>query len=241
MNRVTTATLASSATNTSAGRQVLSADLVDVLIAIESLTDLTAVLMAHVRRRRSQLRALEAETGISRTTWSAWARGRRVMSRDRLRQVANSYDPGHLELWLATWDRLAAHQAGATGRQTGSRADRRPGAWTIPAQLPGDLASFVGRGRELGILDGLLTPLEESATGPRAVAVVSGMPGVGKTALVIHWAHRVSDRFPDGQLHINLRGFDPQHPPLPPADALRSLLSALGVAERRIHHESFEF
>ena len=63
---------------------------------------------------------------------------------------------------------------------------------------------------------------------PAVVAVVSGPPGVGKTALVVRWAHRVRDRFPDGQLYLDLRGYHPGHR-VDPADALARLLPTLGV------------
>ena len=76
--------------------------------------------------------------------------------------------------------------------------------------------------------------------GPGATVVigaVSGTAGVGKTALAVHWAHRVADRFPDGQLYVNLRGFDPAGPALDPAEAVRGFLDALGVPPQRIPAE----
>jgi DNA-binding SARP family transcriptional activator/tetratricopeptide (TPR) repeat protein len=88
-----------------------------------------------------------------------------------------------------------------------------------PAQLPLDVRGFAGREVELAELD--------ATEGP---AVVSGTAGVGKTALAVHWAHRVADRYPDGQLYLNLRGFDPVESRTTPGAALRAMLEALGVA-----------
>jgi DNA-binding SARP family transcriptional activator/tetratricopeptide (TPR) repeat protein len=97
----------------------------------------------------------------------------------------------------------------------------------VPAQLPADVAEFTGRDKELAQLDSLLSPTGRQ---PSALAIYAlcGTAGVGKTALAVHWAHRVADRFADGQLYVNLRGYDPDQP-LPAADALAGFLIALGV------------
>ncbi|TDC83896.1 tetratricopeptide repeat protein [Micromonospora sp. KC606] len=97
-------------------------------------------------------------------------------------------------------------------------------------QLPAQVPHFTGRTSELAALDALL---ESRHTGV-AIAVVSGAPGAGKTALTVHWAHRVADRFPDGQLFVNLRGFDTMGAAMDPVDALRRLLAGLGVPASRI-------
>ncbi|MFD8720208.1 BTAD domain-containing putative transcriptional regulator [Streptomyces sp. NPDC059629] len=93
----------------------------------------------------------------------------------------------------------------------------------VPAQLPAGLAAFVGREAELA----------EAATLPVAgtvvVSAIVGMAGVGKTAFAVHWARQVSDRFPDGQLYVDLRGFDPAALPVAPEHALRTLLESLGA------------
>ncbi|MEU5339713.1 tetratricopeptide repeat protein [Streptomyces sp. NPDC020766] len=102
-----------------------------------------------------------------------------------------------------------------------------PSAHRLPAQLPADVPDFAGRDPELSALDRLLAAAADSPTAG-AVSVVSGTAGVGKTALTVHWAHRTRRRFPDGQLYVNLRGYDPDRP-MPPGDALTRFLSVLGV------------
>ncbi|MET0425381.1 MAG: BTAD domain-containing putative transcriptional regulator [Actinoplanes sp.] len=110
-----------------------------------------------------------------------------------------------------------------------------------PAQLPADVAVFAGREDQLALLDSLLlavgpgTPAAGPGPPARApVITVSGVAGVGKTTLVVHWSHRVVNHFPDGQLYVNLRGFDPSGRPMDPADAVRGFLDALGVPAGRI-------
>ena len=101
-------------------------------------------------------------------------------------------------------------------------------------QLPADTDAFTGREAALKALDGLLGDPDDAASRPLAIAAIAGTAGVGKTALAVHWAHRVADRFPDGQLYVNLRGFDPAGSPLDPAEAVRGFLDALGVPPQRI-------
>jgi DNA-binding SARP family transcriptional activator len=98
-------------------------------------------------------------------------------------------------------------------------------ARAVPQQLPRDVPDFTGRTADLAWLD------ETSAlTGATAIiSAVSGVGGVGKTALAIHWGSAASDKFPDGQLYVNLRGFGPT-PPMPAAVALEHLLRGVGVA-----------
>jgi len=100
-----------------------------------------------------------------------------------------------------------------------------------PAQLPVDLAMFAGRQRELASAMALLT---DEAAETVVISAIGGMAGVGKTALAVHWAHQVADRYPDGQLYVNLRGFDPDNEVLAPSEALRRLLGALGVQHEAI-------
>lgn len=103
----------------------------------------------------------------------------------------------------------------------------------IPAQLPADLPGFVGRGAELARARSLLVAADSGPAAP-LVALVTGMAGVGKSSFAVHWAYEVAHLFPDGQLHLDLRGFDPVRPPLPPAMALRAMLEALGVAPQQV-------
>lgn len=97
----------------------------------------------------------------------------------------------------------------------------------VPAQLPPDVAGFTGRSEQLALLDGWLDAVDPPAA--LLISAIAGTAGVGKTALAVRWAHQVRERFPDGQLYVNLRGYDPDEP-MAAADALARMLSALGVA-----------
>ena len=105
------------------------------------------------------------------------------------------------------------------------------GVTVTPRQLPAAVRHFVGRAGTLTAMEELLDEAlgEDGVTGgPVAIAAVSGTAGVGKSALAVHWAHRVSQRFPDGQLYVDLCGYDTGQP-MVAADALAGFLFALGV------------
>jgi DNA-binding SARP family transcriptional activator/tetratricopeptide (TPR) repeat protein len=106
-------------------------------------------------------------------------------------------------------------------------------AGPAPAQLPPAITVFTGRGGELAQLDDLL-PGGSTRPGAATISAVSGTAGVGKTALVVHWARRVKETFPDGQLYVNLRGFDARGRVTSPAQAVRGFLDAFGVPPARI-------
>ncbi|GAB2651604.1 BTAD domain-containing putative transcriptional regulator [Saccharopolyspora gloriosae] len=97
----------------------------------------------------------------------------------------------------------------------------------VPAELPPAVAGFVGREREMALLDRMV---ERDRGDTTLLAVLTGTAGVGKSAVAITWAQRVAASFPDGQLYASLRGFDSERAPLSPGEALTSMLKTLGVA-----------
>ena len=110
-------------------------------------------------------------------------------------------------------------------------ADPADGSWAAaPRQLPAAVRHFAGRKAELAALAGQLADV----AGTVVISAVGGTAGIGKTALAVYFAHQVADQFPDGQLYVNLRGFDPTGSPVTPAEAIRGFLDAFGVPAERI-------
>jgi DNA-binding SARP family transcriptional activator/tetratricopeptide (TPR) repeat protein len=103
-----------------------------------------------------------------------------------------------------------------------------------PRELPPAVAGFTGRRAELEALTALADRPGGQGSGAVVISAIGGTAGVGKTALAVHWAHQAAGRFADGQLYVNLRGFDPSGAPAAPADAIRGFLGSLGVPPERL-------
>jgi len=164
--------------------------------------------------------------------------------RDTLRRLADGLDlPGH--------DRAAFMSA--AGRRHGPSTDgpsqviaalgdhAAPNTGSgapVPRQLPAGACQFTGRRAELGFLTSLLDePAPPDGGTAVVISAIGGTAGAGKTALAVQWAHQVAGQFPDGQLYVNLRGYDPAQP-LAPAEILARFLAALGVPGPQIPAEA---
>ncbi|MFG2814440.1 cyclophane-containing RiPP biosynthesis TPR protein HaaT [Streptomyces sp. NPDC048410] len=108
-----------------------------------------------------------------------------------------------------------------------------PGATLVLRSLPRDTAAFTDRTQELEALVGSVRAAQDTGGG-LPVHVIDGMPGVGKTAFVVHAGHLLADRFPDGQLFVNLGGHTPGRSPVQAGEALASLLTVAGVPTQQI-------
>lgn len=192
--------------------------------AAQVITELTEFVTAHPLRERpaAQLMLALYRYGRQAEALEQYQRIQRVLAEEigvdpgaelqRLHQRILTADPSLHSATELPEDAVASDTAVRT-----AAANR-------PRQLPRDLRTFVGRDRELADLTALL----EDDTGP--VVVLHGGPGVGKSTLAIHAAHRTTSRFPDGQLHVNLCGATVAVNPLSATEALYRLLRALGVA-----------
>ena len=181
-----------------------------------------ALLRAHRERALLTQEALAARSGVSVRTIRDLELGRVRRPRSgsvRLLADALGLDGSELEAFV---------RAAGDDRNAPAPVEEPPG------QLPMDVADFTGRAAQLAALDTLLAG--DDGAGPATAVVLSaiaGSGGVGKTALAVRWAHRVRERFPDGQLFVDLRGYA-SGPPLHPAQALAQMLGALGVEPDRI-------
>jgi hypothetical protein len=201
----------------------------------EDLAEALRRLRRREARRRGQAeltyREIAAKTGWSIGIIGAYFTGKAIPPTDRF------------DILVALLGATPAERGALATARDGVAEDRRKRPKTQPAQaagpyprraapnqLPAELLGFTGRVHELSQLDRLLLRQVEAGR----VAVLSGPPGVGKTTLVVHWAHRVASRFPDGQLYVNLRGFDPDASPVPPDQAIRACLRSLDVPPHRI-------
>ena len=176
---------------------------------------------------------LAALLSVERTTVARWERGQT--------EPGPWIQPKLAKILRVPADRLEELLDG--GAPAGSARDagtwRDGGATAVSRQLPCGVVDFTGRAAELAALTRILGDAEAGAPGTVVICAIGGTAGVGKTAPAIQWAHQAADRFPDGQLYVNLRGYDPDQP-MPAADALSGCLRALGVPGQDIPPEEDE-
>ena len=174
---------------------------------------------------------LARRSGLSIRTISDLERGRtRWPYRDSLSRLADALElagPARAD-FIALAGRRVAQSAGNdpySRRDPVASPGARPASGrVVPRQLPIAVPGFAWQDQ--------LTALAELLDDPGGTAVITaigGTAGVGKTALAVEWAHQVAADFADGQLYVNLRGFDPSGPPVTTAEAVRVFLDGLGV------------
>ncbi len=192
---------------------------------VRTLPELAA-LLRELRRRHARrqggtglsYRDLAAATGWSHGIIGEYLSGRVLPPTGRFDTLIALLGAGSAEqgAFATARDRVEENRRQGSG----------PGGPLVPRQLPMDVHGFTGRAGQLADLDALL---DRRGQRPAVlICAVAGTAGVGKTALAVHWAHRVAGQFPDGQLYVDLRGYDPQRP-LAPAEALARFLRGMGV------------
>ncbi|MER5510144.1 BTAD domain-containing putative transcriptional regulator [Streptomyces sp. NPDC002766] len=183
---------------------------------------------APLRELHARILATDASLSVGASPWS-------TAGESSPQESPVSDSPQHRETQpsSASATEATAPASPAPQTKTPEPPARRPAYAPRLAQLPADLPTFTGREAELKATLGML-PLDGSAPATLVISAIGGMAGVGKTTLAVHLAHRVADRFPDGQLCINLRGFDPAGSVMCSQEAIRVLLDALGVPPQRL-------
>ena len=178
-----------------------------------------------------------ASSFYSKSQWARWLNGQAMPPRRAVLRLAAVLTADDLtaEKILHLWDQITvpAQRGGAesadwSSSQVPAGGEKAPssGEKLPPRQVPSATPHFTGRAAELAMLDELAGQVTGgSGTG---VVVIAGTAGVGKTTLANYFCQQVAARFPDGQLHVNLRGFDPSGQPLDASAALRGFLEALG-------------
>jgi len=183
-----------------------------------------------LRRRRMAAgltqEELAARTGLSIRAIRDLERG--ITSRPYRNSIERLADA----LGLTSGGRAEFVEAARPVNEIGAGTREPPPTGPVPRQLPAAATDFTGRSAELATL----TELSRPGGVTLVVSAAGGIAGVGKTALAVYWAHQAAGQFPDGQLYVDLRGYDPGQEMLP-TDALAGFLRALGVAGQDIPAE----
>jgi DNA-binding SARP family transcriptional activator len=189
----------------------------------ELLTELSTMSTAHPldERLAAQLMLALYRSGRQADALSHYQRTRQQLH-DEL-----GVDPGPQLQDLH--QRILRNAPGLGTTRTAPAAARPP----VPRQLPAHTPHFVGRAEELSQLTSALDTASGS-TGTVVISAINGTAGIGKTTLAVHWAHQAADRFPDGQLYLDLRGFGPAGMSLQPSEAIHGFLDALGIPPERM-------
>ncbi|MGV9212690.1 ATP-binding protein [Micromonospora sp. RB23] len=230
-------------------------------VAAQTLQDL-AGLLRQLRRREARqqgetrltYRQLAAKTGWSRGIIGEYFAGNVLPPPERFDALIRllGASPTEQGVLATARDRIEERRRRPTGdhatdvrpgagaartRGGGTRATAGSNRLPVPRQLPPALPGFVGRAAQLAQLDAACAgpdASDDDGMAPARVVTLSGTAGVGKTTLAVHWAHRVADRFPDGQLYVDLRGFDSTGTVVTAVEAIRGFLEALEVPPERI-------
>ncbi|GAB2742547.1 AfsR/SARP family transcriptional regulator [Kitasatospora kifunensis] len=191
-----------------------------LMLALHRTDQRAEALAVYRRLRRTLVEELGIEPGPSV----------RAAHQELLRAEAGS---NHRVRPPATASSAAPVPAPTTGEPAAGTASDAPSAVAAGAGLPRDVAGFTGRSEEL---ERLLAACRAGTADDQVVGIhaVDGMPGVGKSALAIHAAHRLAADFPDGQIFLPLHAHTPGTPAVEPADALTALLLTIGVSPQQI-------